>query len=202
MPHEEVVNYLAARYDDRLKVHPRKFEEVVAAVFRGLGYQTRVTSYSCDGGIDVFMDGPDNVFIGVQVKRSRNSISVGQIRELTGALVLQGVTRGIFVTTSHFTAAARKEAGLAALRGIPVELVDAYKLFDALKIGRIKSYQSARFDPPWREFKEYLARCVEEEIRSRHEIRATRTGGNNTLLETTDSMLDEEDEILIRRLRA
>jgi restriction system protein len=97
-PLEEIRSYLAARYSDRFRVHPRVFEETVASVFRDLGYGARVTAYSGDDGIDVILDGQSDTMIGVQVKRYRNSIQVEQIRSLAGALVLGGLTRGIFVT--------------------------------------------------------------------------------------------------------
>ena len=100
-PIAEVRDYLAARYEQRLKVHPKLFEEVVGSVFSNLGYRALVTAYSGDDGIDVILTSGEET-VGVQVKRYKNKINVEQIRSLAGALVLKGLTRGIFVTTSTF----------------------------------------------------------------------------------------------------
>ena len=37
IPSSELCRYLSANYGDRSQIHPRKFEEVVASVFRGMG---------------------------------------------------------------------------------------------------------------------------------------------------------------------
>jgi restriction system protein len=88
-PIDEIQQYLVARYDDRHIVHPRIYEEVVGSVFRSLGYDSCVTAYSGDEGIDVMIfNRSDGEQIGVQVKRRHGKVQAGQIRELAGALVL------------------------------------------------------------------------------------------------------------------
>lgn len=119
-PLSEVRAYLAAKYETRFEIHPRLFEETVASVFADLGYQTRVTAYSGDDGIDVILDGANNELVGVQVKRYAGSISVEQIRALTGALLIGGYTRGIFVTTSSFQSGGERTAGLSASLGLAI----------------------------------------------------------------------------------
>ena len=148
-PAEEVRSYLHARYDARTTVHPKVFEEVVASVFRDHGFVARVTAYSGDGGIDVVLEGKAGETIGVQVKRYRNAIAVDQIRELTGALVIGGHTKGIFVTTSVFQAGASKTASLSELRGYPIELVDAERFYEMMKIGRLLSPKQVTETKPW-----------------------------------------------------
>jgi restriction system protein len=117
------------------------FEEIVASVFRDLGYDARVTAYSGDDGVDVVLDGPSGVLIGVQVKRYRDSIKVEQIRALTGALVLGGLTRGVFVTTSTFQKGAADTAERMATRGYQIELMNADRFYDALKIAQRSRYR-------------------------------------------------------------
>ncbi len=79
--------YLAVRFEKRADLHPKTCEEVVASVYRDLGYlDVRVTGCSNDGGIDIIMEGPNDSLVGVQVKRYRNKIGVEQIRAFTGAL--------------------------------------------------------------------------------------------------------------------
>jgi restriction system protein len=137
LPLEEVRSFLIRNYKHRQTINPRRFEEVVASVFRSLGYATLVTAYSNDGGIDIILQTTDNIEIGVQVKNSKNSIKVDQIREFVGALLLGDIPKGIFVTTSRFQKGVNKLANNAALRGIPIELFDAQRFYDALKIAQV-----------------------------------------------------------------
>jgi hypothetical protein len=141
VPLQEVRSYLAARYERRFDLHPRLFEETVASVFRDLGYGARVTAYSGDDGIDVILDGPRGDTIGVQVKRYKNTIQVEQIRALTGALVLGGMTKGIFVTTSAFQSGANATVRRLDTKGYRIKLVDASHFYDALKIAQRAKYK-------------------------------------------------------------
>lgn len=140
-PIDEVQTYLAAKYESRGNVHPYTLEEVVARVFAQVGYESRVTAYTKDGGIDVILDGVNESLIGVQVKRYRDKIRVHQIREFLGALMLKGMTQGIFVTTSEFTQDSRRAANKAATNGIALELVDSAAFFDALSISQREQFR-------------------------------------------------------------
>lgn len=144
LPLEQIRSYLIAKYDERFHIDPWKFEEVVGSVYRDLGYRVRVTARSGDGGIDVILDGDDNVVIGVQVKRYKNKICIEQIASLAGALLAKGITRGIFVTTSSFQSGVPAFAEALSLRGHPIELVDAKRFYDALKITQRPIYKSAK----------------------------------------------------------
>jgi len=75
LPSEELRQYLTAGYHERFKVNPRKYEELVASVFRNVEYSVRLTRCSHDDGIDIFvLDGADDSLVGVQVKRYRGKI--------------------------------------------------------------------------------------------------------------------------------
>ena len=148
-PVTETRDYLTARFEARFDVHPRLFEEVVASVFRDHGYSTRVTAYSGDGGIDVILDGANDQTIGVQVKRYRNRITVAEIRELTGALVIGGHTKGVFVTTSDYQSGADGTARASTEHGYPIELYDATRFYDALKIAQLSSSREVSRKRPW-----------------------------------------------------
>ena len=143
LPLQEIRDYLSAKYDSRFEVHPKSFEEVVASVYRDLGYSVTVTGRTGDGGIDVILEGPRDSSVGVQVKRTVNSIRVEQIRSLVGALVLKGLTRGVFVTTSRFQRGAGRTSAQAQMRGIPVELIDAKRFYHVLKIAQRRHYETA-----------------------------------------------------------
>jgi restriction system protein len=148
-PLAEVRDYLTARYEDRFDVHPRQFEEVVASVFGDLGFQTQVTGYSNDGGIDVVMNDGSEKTIGVQVKRYRARIAVSQIREFAGAMMIGDFTRGIFVTTSDFQSGATKVASLSAAKGYPIELINATQFYAALKLAQVSTVREIFELKPW-----------------------------------------------------
>jgi restriction system protein len=142
-PIEEVRSYLAGQYDKRATLHPRLFEETIASVFRSLGYAAEVTAYSGDGGIDVILQ-RGNETIGVQAKRykDKNTVEVEQIRSLAGALVLNGFTRGMFITTSGFQSGGERTAAKYKTRGYEIELVDAPRFYEALKLAQRDMYCS------------------------------------------------------------
>lgn len=133
IPINEISKYLLAKYEARFSLHPKLFEDVTGQVFKNLGYDTIVTGYSNDGGIDVILE-KEGKQIGVQVKRYKNKIKVDQIRELTGALFLSGISKGIFVTTSDFQSGASKTVKKSHDRGLPIELINSKRFYDILKL--------------------------------------------------------------------
>jgi restriction system protein len=142
VPIAEVQKYLLARYERRFEVHPRLFEETVASVFRDHGYDVVVTGYSGDGGVDVILTHSGRE-IGVQVKRYRSKIKVEQIRQLVGALVLRGLTTGMFVTTSDFQRGAELARREYRSRGFRIELINASAFYDALRLTQREMYSTA-----------------------------------------------------------
>jgi restriction system protein len=143
LPIDEIRTYLVGRFEKRFEVHPRIFEETVASVFRNLGYTAIATAYSGDGGIDVVLNDSTGTEIGVQVKRWRDSIKVEQIRALTGALLIAGYTRGIFITTSKFQTGAQRVADAAGLKGYFIDLVDSDRFLQILRVANRQSLQAS-----------------------------------------------------------
>jgi restriction system protein len=140
-PMEEVKQYLLAKYRARFECHPRLFEQTVKSVFGALGFRAEATAYSRDGGVDVILRHGDGTTTGIQVKRSRNPVDVEQIRSLAGALVQGGHTTGVFVTTSRFTRDARQAGETFERRGYPIELIDARRFFEALRVSQRAPYE-------------------------------------------------------------
>jgi restriction system protein len=104
-------------------------------VFADFGYRVRVTSFSGDDGIDVSaLEGNSGELVGIQVKRYRDKIEAEQIRSLAGALILNRMTRGIFVTTSEFTRRAKTTAERYEQIGLPIVLSDSEDFYDKLSI--------------------------------------------------------------------
>ena len=144
IPINEIEQYLASRYESRLSLHPKLFEEVTASIFENLGYTSFVTGFTHDGGIDIILE-KDSKQIGVQVKRYKNKVGVEQIRSFGGALILSGYTEGIFVTTSDFGYGACKAANNFTRIGLPIRLINAESFYDALKIKRKNAFDLEEF---------------------------------------------------------
>jgi restriction system protein len=105
--------------------NPYEFQELVAALLRGMGYYTPfVAPQGKDGGIDViaYRDplGTVSPRIKVQIKHRDTSASVQEVRQLMGLLQKDGDV-GMFVSSGGFTLDAKTTA-----RGshVHVELID------------------------------------------------------------------------------
>ena len=89
-------------------LNPYEFQDVVAALLRGMGYYTPFTApRGKDGGIDVeaYRDplGTQSPRIKVQVKhRPASPIGVQDVRQLMGLLQKEGDV-GIFVSSGGFS---------------------------------------------------------------------------------------------------
>ncbi len=95
------------------QVSPKFFETIVLDVLHKLGYGTSRADLarvgrSGDGGIDgvISLDrlGLEKVY--VQAKRWQNSVGRPEVHAFYGALAGQRATKGVFITTSTFTAQA------------------------------------------------------------------------------------------------
>lgn len=105
--------------------NPYEFQELVAALLRGMGYYTPfVAPKGKDGGVDViaYRDplGTESPRMKVQVKHRESAATVQEVRQLMGLLQKDGDV-GIFVSTGGFTVDAK-----TAARGslTHVELID------------------------------------------------------------------------------
>jgi restriction system protein len=105
--------------------NPYEFQELVAALLRGMGYYTPfVAPQGKDGGIDViaYRDplGTVSPRIKIQIKHRDAAASVQQVRQLMGLLQKDGDV-GMFVSSGGFTPDAKTTA-----RGshVHVELID------------------------------------------------------------------------------
>ncbi|MHC4332079.1 MAG: restriction endonuclease [Planctomycetota bacterium] len=109
--------------------NPYEFQDLVAALLRGMGYYTPfVAPKGKDGGIDViaYTDpiGVQSPRIKVQIKHRQDTASVKEVRELMGVLQKAGDV-GIFVSSGGFSPDAKATARNAQVH---LELVDLSRL--------------------------------------------------------------------------
>ncbi len=105
--------------------NPYEFQDLVAALLRGMGYYTPfVAPKGKDGGIDVmaYQDplGVVSPRIKAQIKHRESAAAVQEIRELMGLLQKEGDV-GIFVSSGGFTSDAKATARASHVH---VELID------------------------------------------------------------------------------
>jgi restriction system protein len=168
IPMDDLHRYLLAHYEHRNALSPYKVEDAVGQMFKESGYYVVATARSNDGGIDLFILQKDDAHEkAVQIKRTKNKVGVELIRSFAGALLLEGLTRGVFVTTSDFTINARLAADrFHRERGYRIELVDSSKLFAAIKVKRRDKYTSADdptapFSRVWRDPSKYVTTTID-----------------------------------------
>jgi hypothetical protein len=114
-----------------LSLEPAGFERFLRVVMEHSGFkEVTVTGKTGDGGIDLngFVDETNDFFAGThvqaQAKRWRHSVGSIEINHFRGAL--SSTAKGVFITTSHYTAAAAKEARLPVKQSIT--LIDGLRL--------------------------------------------------------------------------
>jgi putative zinc finger/helix-turn-helix YgiT family protein len=107
-----LIKYLATHPEVMREVHPRRFEELVAELFRRMGYDVMLTPRSKDGGFDILAFHKKSVgklLTLVECKRYSpdHKIGVGLVRSLYGVIEEKRATHGVIATTSSFTRGAR-----------------------------------------------------------------------------------------------
>ena len=114
---------------------PYEFQDLVAALLRGMGYHTPfIAPKGRDGGVDIqaYSDPLGTIAprIIVQVKqRPDTKVSAQEMRELSGLLRREGDI-GLFVSTGGFTSEASSEAKTS---GRHVEIMDMKRFIDLWK---------------------------------------------------------------------
>jgi restriction system protein len=140
-PIQAIRDHLMIRPKSLGTVHCDRFEKVVADVYKDLGFHSIATASSGDDGIDVILEN-GGVRIGIQVKRYKDKVQVEEIRSLAGALVLNDMTQGIFLTTSNFTTGAPRTVREYERRGFQIELVNGERFLQQLEIAQRAMYRN------------------------------------------------------------
>ncbi len=111
---------------DLLALTPSEFEDAVAELLKAEGYRdVKRVGGSGDLGVDIFCRDATGSRIAVQCKRYApgRKISVSLIQMFFGMIVHHGAERGIYITTSSYTGAARNLA-----RDRDIDLIDGAEL--------------------------------------------------------------------------
>lgn len=98
---------------DRLRtIDRRHFEQLVAELFDGFGYQVEFTKRTRDGGKDIIAVRRREVDVKFLIECKRpdpdNPVAVSTVRELYGVKVSEGATKAILATTTYLTSDARQ----------------------------------------------------------------------------------------------
>lgn len=107
-------------------MNPYGFERLTQRVLRESGFtQVEVTKKTGDGGIDgtgkLKINGIFSFNVAFQCKRYKGPVGAGDIRDFRGSLTTD-IEKGVFITTSTFTRAAKEEATNPGKRQI--DLID------------------------------------------------------------------------------
>jgi HJR/Mrr/RecB family endonuclease len=110
---QELMKYLAKHPDEVYKLAPRKYEELVAQIFKDLNYNVTLTQRTRDGGKDIYArkdDGIGNNLYIIECKKyaKNHKVGVNAVRSLYGVKNAERATAGILATTSYFTEDAKK----------------------------------------------------------------------------------------------
>lgn len=132
---QELIRYLTRNPDKMSELTPRKFEELVAELFRDMGYDVELTPATKDGGFDIRAVRKTEVGVGlyfIECKRytTPNKVGVKIVRSLYGIVASEKATAGVVVTTSFFTRGAFNFRDRNQYR---LELTDHNRLREYLK---------------------------------------------------------------------
>lgn len=162
--HKKLEAALAANLLDYVRsASPLFFENLIVDLLIAMGYggssedAGRALGQSGDNGVDGVIDqdplGVDQIYLQAKRYAAGNSVGPGDIRDFYGALSIMKATKGIFVTTSHFTTSATQTAKDLGSRIVLIDGPQLAKLMTKHNIGcrdkdilHIKQIDEAYFD--------------------------------------------------------
>lgn len=162
--HKRLEAALAANLLDFVRTaSPLFFENLIVDLIIAMGYggtsedAGRALGQSGDNGVDGVIDqdplGVDQIYLQAKRYGAGNSVGPGEIRDFYGALSIKKATKGIFVTTSHFTGSAAQTAKDLGLRIVLIDGPQLAKLMIQYNIGcrdkdvlHIKQIDESYFD--------------------------------------------------------
>ena len=137
---------------------PYEFQDLVAALLRGMGYHTPfIAPKGKDGGVDGFGTLQLNPFVSFKVifqcKRYQGTVSRAKVGDLRNAMIGRA-DKGIMITTGNFSEDAKREAVRDGAP--PIELIDAEMLIDMMEKEEIGLKPKTVFDVDYAFFDQYM----------------------------------------------
>ena len=127
------------------KVTPEFFEQLLINLLLAMGYGSTKESTahalgkSGDNGVDGVINqdplGVDQIYIQAKRYAETNKVGAGEIRDFFGALNLKNAQKGLFITTSDFTASAKDTAHQLSSRIVLVNGKELARLMLRYNIG-------------------------------------------------------------------
>ena len=112
---DELITFLSKHPKLVYDINPRKFEEVVAEIFKDMGFEVIITPKTRDGGNDIRAIRKDTIgtlLFLIECKRYAPNRPVGieVVRSLYGVTMAEQANCGIVATTSYFSKDAKEFA--------------------------------------------------------------------------------------------
>ena len=110
---DRLIEYFLKNPKHLRSMKPRDFEELIAELFDGFGFDVELTQPTRDGGRDIIAIGNCQIAASkylIECKRyaESNKVGIQPVRSLYGVVNDERATKGILVTTSSFTSPANE----------------------------------------------------------------------------------------------
>jgi restriction endonuclease Mrr len=101
---KKIQDVIHSELDFLRNIDPYLFEVKVGDLFKKLGYKTKVTSKTSDGGKDVIIKkNGETTYVECKRYGENQKVSRPDLQKLCGVMMVDNVKKGIIVTTSNFT---------------------------------------------------------------------------------------------------
>lgn len=152
LPVESLVVELKKNQSVLYEIHPTKLEELAQYVFSAY-YDCTVkhVGKSHDGGIDlIIVDKDDPVLVSVKRRSKKDSVeSVSTIRDLLGAMLIEGRARGLVLSTAcRFSISSKK----VIAKVLEQQKVDTFELVDFERFCAMLRLANSSVAQTWRQF--------------------------------------------------
>jgi HJR/Mrr/RecB family endonuclease len=116
-----------------------EFEEFCAELFNLSGLKAKVTPKTRDGGKDIIIKDKNSItYVECKHYAEENKITVNYIHKLISACVIDGIKKGIFITTSNYSSEAIRIAKKCKAVDIEIwykdDIIDFCKNIDKVEL--------------------------------------------------------------------
>jgi len=113
-PWQEICRHIALHPNFLHSIDPRKFEFLVAEIYKDFGWTVELTTETRDGGFDIIAirrNFPTSQKVLIEAKRysPEKPVGVSIVRSLYGVRALNSVSQVVLATSSYVSADAKKE---------------------------------------------------------------------------------------------